>query len=602
MSESVDTAPVPSLAERARPPQVLLGVGAVLLVSAGAAIASAYGGLPARLLLLALAAAAGWSSVRAAAAGLRSSEEILAACAAGLAIAASGPGGLSLDGNPAPVTVLAGVLLALHRVAPTTAAWPLASWSALQLAVLRALDGIPAALETALYLSVALVGLGVALFGRRIVARAALVTTAPWWLAGVIGGSSSAWGGTAAERWLAAALMVGAAAGLLVVRLREVVEPLLGPPVVVPVVAGIVAGAAVTGAFSSLGALATTLTGYAGVLLANTAAASLTGWRRGLFLPVALAAGSVMALLCIVQLAADARWSQLCLLLLLTAVPTVAVAIRRPEERPVALPVAIWCLAGAALFALPDGLLSPVAAALALTALYGTAMVAGAGLDADTRIATARAAGVCAVAAAFVLRAESERGWLAAALAVQGLFTLWWAWRTGRGAAPGEDADAASATAWRGGALQLTLASWVFAAAADLAAVEWYTLPAAAGLLVASGPELRRGASWRAWGPGLLVAAVPSGVLAVVTSDGARAVAVLVAAAVAMVAGGWFARRAPLMIGAGTALAVGVGFTVRALPWPLGAALVVGSVLLAIGMRRERRPVAGFGRRVADLR
>jgi hypothetical protein len=28
----------------------------------------------------------------------------------------------------------------------------------------------------------------------------------------------------------------------------------------------------------------------------------------------------------------------------------------------------------------------------------------------------------------------------------------------------------------------------------------------------------------------------------------------------------------------------------------------VGSVLLAVGMRRERRPTAGFSRRLADLR
>jgi hypothetical protein len=602
VSESVGTAPPSSLSARARPPQVLLGVGAVLLVSAGAALASAYGGVPARLLLLALAVAAGWFSVRAARTGLRSSEETLAACAAGLAVAASGPGGLSLEGDPLPVAVLAGALLGLHRVAPTTAAWPLASWAAAQLAVLRGLDSVAPTLHTGVFLGVALGGLGITLFGRRIVARTALVTTAPWWVAGVVGGSSSAWADTGAEQWFAAGLMIAAAFGLLVVRLREAVEPLLGPPVVVPVVAGVVAGASTTGAFSSLGPLAMTLTGYAGVLIANTAAAYLTGWHRGLFLPVALTAGSVMALLSIVQLAADGRWSQLCLLLVLTAIPTVLVAVRRPDDRPVALPVAIWCLAGAALLALPDGLLGPVAAAFALTALYGTAMTVGAGLDPEARSATARAAGVCAVAAAVLLRAEDERTTLAAVLAVQGFFTLGWAWRTGRGRAPGEDADPTSATAWRGGALQLTLACWVAAAAADLAAVEWYSLPAAAGLLIASGPELRRGASWPAWGPGLLVAAVPSGVLAVLTSDGARAVGVLVAAALLMVAGGRFALRAPLMIGAGTALAVGVGFTVRALPWPLGAALVVGSVLLAIGMRRERRPIAGFGRRVADLR
>jgi hypothetical protein len=41
---------------------------------------------------------------------------------------------------------------------------------------------------------------------------------------------------------------------------------------------------------------------------------------------------------------------------------------------------------------------------------------------------------------------------------------------------------------------------------------------------------------------------------------------------------------------------------VRALPWPLLAALVVGVALLAVGLLRERRPVAAFGTRLADLR
>ena len=147
MSASVGTAPPAPLPYRARPAQVLLGVGAVLLVSAGAAVASAYGGLPARLLLVALAAAAGTFSVRAARAGLRSSEETLAASAAGLAVAASDPGGLSLEGNPLPVAVLAVVLVVLHRVARTTTAWPLAAWGAAQLAVLRGLDSVPPTLR-----------------------------------------------------------------------------------------------------------------------------------------------------------------------------------------------------------------------------------------------------------------------------------------------------------------------------------------------------------------------------------------------------------------------------------------------------------------------
>jgi hypothetical protein len=598
MGESVGTAPLPPLPYRARPPQVLLAVGAVLLVCAGAGIASAYGGPFVRWLLLLLAVAAVALSFRAARARLRSSEEMLAASATGLGIAGSDVSGPVLQGDPGTPTALAAVFLVLSRVVPTTAVWPLASWAAVQLAVLRSLDVAPSALRTETYLGVALVGLGVALFGRRIVARLALITSAPWWLTGVLWGSSSAWVESGAEQWLAAALMIAAAFGLLVARLRAVLDPLLGPPRLVPVVAGLVAGTATAGAFSSLGALATTLTGYAGVLLATLSAAYLNGWRRGLLLPVALAGGIVMTVLCVAQLVAAQRWSQLCLLLLLTSVPTLVVAVRRAEDRPVAVPTALGCLGGAVLLALPGGLLTPVAAAVLLTVLYGAAMTVGSGLEPRTRHATAVAAALCALAAVLVLAVEADGTTLATLLAVQGLCTLGWAWRTGRGAAE----DDAVPVAWRAGAAQLAVAAWTAAATADRAAVEWYSLPAAVGLFLAAGPHLLYGPSWRAMGPGLLVAAVPSTMLAMVQADPVRAVSVLALASVAMVAGGKTGVRAPLLVGAGTALAVALGLIARALPWPVAAALAIGSVLLAIGMLREHRPVAGFGRRVADLR
>jgi hypothetical protein len=587
---------------------VLLGVGAVLVVSAAAAVASAYGGGPARALALALAGGAAACSLRAARAGLRSSEEVFAASAtgltlAGIQLAAPGPGADAATGGVLALSFLAVSFLILHRLSPSTATWPLASWGTAQLAVLRGLEDAPPAMRTEVFLCVALVGLGIALFGRRLLARAALVTSAPWWVAGVVGGSAGAWTDDGAEQWLSATLMVGAAAGLLLARLREELEPLLGPPRAVPVVAGIVAGAAITGAFSSLGTEAMTLTGYAGVLLTNTAAATLTGWRRGLFLPVALAVGTVMTLLCVGQLVADERWAALCLLLVLTAVPTVVVAARRPEDRPVAVPTAIGCLTGAALLALPGDLLSPVAAAFTLTVLYAAAMAVGSALDPHSRHATARIAALCAVASVVVLRVEGERTAMALALAVQGVATLVWGWRTGLRPAP---ADAGthelSRTAWRAGAAQLVGAAWVTAAVADRAAVEWYSLPAAAGLLIAAGPALLRGSSWSSWGPGLLVASVPSTAVAVIAADGARAVVVLLAAGVVMVAGARNGLRAPLLVGAGTALVLTVGFSVRAVPWPLATALVVGSGLLAVGMAREGRPVAGFGARLADLR
>ncbi|MFP5370867.1 MAG: SCO7613 C-terminal domain-containing membrane protein [Actinomycetes bacterium] len=597
MDQSAGAAPLPPLPSRARPPEVLLGVGAVLLVCAAAGVAAAYAGAPARRVLLAVAGTVAAFSFRGARSGLRSSEETLAAAAAGLGLIASGLGNPGLSSHPAGPAALAVALLVLHRCAPTTAVWPLASWCAAQLAVLAALDMVPAALRTATFLGVALVGLCIVVLARRVVARAALVTSAPWWVAGVLGGSWDAWQETGGARWAAAASVLAAVAGLLVARLREAVEPLLGPPPVVPVVAGLVAGTATAGALSSPGVLATTLTGFGGVLLATVSAAYLTGWRRGLLLPVALGAGAVMTVLCVGSLVWAQRWSELSLLLLLTAVPTVLVAVRRPAERPTAVPTAIGCLAGAVLLWLPDGPLPPAAAGGLLTVLYCLAMAAGTGLQARTRSATAGAAAACAVAAVSLLRADGDGGVLAGALGVQGFCTLGWAWRTGRRA----DADGGRSPAWNIGAGQLVLAGWTAAAAADLTRVEWYSLTAAAGLLVAAGPRLARGPSWRAWGPGLLVAAVPSTVLAVVRPDEVRAVVVLGCAALAMVAAGRAGVRAPLLVGAGAALSVALGLTVRAMA-PGWTAAVVGLVLLAIGVLRERRPVAGFGRRLADLR
>src|SRR5436305_824661 len=81
---------IPPFPYRARPPQVLLGVGALLVVSCAAALAGALGGEPARVgLVLAAAAAAAWS-VRSALRPLPSSAETLAACAVALALIGGG--------------------------------------------------------------------------------------------------------------------------------------------------------------------------------------------------------------------------------------------------------------------------------------------------------------------------------------------------------------------------------------------------------------------------------------------------------------------------------------------------------------------------------
>ncbi|TFV53117.1 hypothetical protein [Blastococcus sp. TF02A-35] len=593
--------PAPPFPYRTRPPQVLLAVGAVLLVSAGATLASAYGGPLVRTAVLALAAVAAAVSVRADRAGLRSSAETFAASAAGLALAGTDIGGAPATGDPLLPIVLVGVFLALQRVSSVPAAWPLAAWASGQVAVLRSLDLVPDVLRTELFLGVSLVGLGIALWARPLVGRLTTATTAPWWAAGALGGSVEAWTAPGLERWVSALLVSAAAAGLLLARLRRSLDVLLGPPRLVPVAVGAVSAVAVTGACSAGGPVAVAVAGFVGVLVAAVAAAELSGWRRGLFLPVALTGGVLLAALSIARLVDGRHWSEIALLLLLTAVPTVWVAALRRDDRPVAAPTAVGCLAGAALLGLPDGWASPAVVAVLLTGLYVLALLTTARLDRDSRRATAVAAATVAAAAVVLLVAEGDRGLVAGHLAGQGAATLVWAWWTGRpGAAPDDDTDAT--VAWRVGAAQLVLAGWIAAALADLGAVEAYSLPASAGLLLAAGRGLVRDASWPTWGPGLVLAAAPSTVLAVATSDALRGVVVLALAAVAMVAGGRAGVRAPLMVGAGTALVLALGLAVRALPWPVGTALVVGCALLVIGMLRERRPVAGFAARLPELR
>ena len=85
-------------------------------------------------------------------------------------------------------------------------------------------------------------------------------------------------------------------------------------------------------------------------------------------------------------------------------------------------------------------------------------------------------------------------------------------------------------------------------------------------------------------------------------ADGPRPVPVLVVAVLVLLAGSRAGMRAPLTVGAATAVLLVLGLAVPALPWPLATALLGGAGLLAWGTLRESRPVAGFRLRLADLR
>jgi hypothetical protein len=595
------SAPVPPLPYRARPPLVLLVVGAVLVVSAGGAAAAAYGGGSARLLLLGLAAVAAGASAWGSRVRLRGTEEVLAAAAVALAVLGADAGASLLRGSAVPPAALAAGFLVLSRLLPRPATWPLAAWLIGQLAVLRALQGTEeGVLRTAALLGVAVAGLGTVLAGRRLVARVVLVTTVPWWVTGVLAGISDAWQASGAARWLPAVLTVTAAAALLVARLERDVEPLLGPPLAAPVASGLVTGAALGGPLSAPGPGAVMLSGFAGVLLAAASAALLTGWRERFLLPVAIAAGGTLVVLSVGQLVAGRRWLELTLLLLLTALPSLLVSALRPDERPASVPTTVGCLAGGVLCAIPADMLAPAAAAVLLGLLYAGTLATGLVLEEHTRRPTLLAGAACAALAVVLLGVERDRLPLAWQLAGQGLLTCAWAWHVWR-AGP-RDAAAAGSRAWRAGAAQLVVAAWTAAALWNWSVLEAYTLPLAVGLLVAAGPRLLDGPSWPAWGPGLLVAAVPSVVWAVVVAGSTRPLVVLLVAAAVMGLAAWRAVRAPLVTGAGTAVGVAVGLAVVELPLPVTGALVVGVALLGLGAGRERRPVAGFGARLAEMR
>ena len=597
------------LSSRARPPQVVLAVGTVLLVTAGATLAWVHAGALAPLVLIVAGAGLAALSLAGTGARLRSSAEAYAAAAAALGLAAALADGRWASGEPVTSLALAAAFATLHVFAPRAVTWPLAAWAAAQLAALRVLDELPAALHTELQLAMALLGLGLALTARRLVARVALVTTAHWWVAGVLGGSADAWTAGTGGRWLAAALMIAAGAGLVPARLRRELEPLLGPPRLAPVVAGLVSGAAVTGALSPGGTGALVTAGWIGVALASGAAIALTGWPRGLLLPAAVAAGTTVTALCAGQLVRDGAWGALSLLLLLIALPPAVASVLRRSTRHVAVPVSVWCLSGSVLLALRADVVDAGAAALLLATVYAGAMALGSGLDDDVRRPTAGAAAVSGAVAIALPAVAGDRDVLLVVLVAQSLATLGWALRTGRvtgadvaTAAPEDPIAEEISAGWRVGAAHLTGAGWVAAALSDARFLEAWTLPLAAGLLVAAGPRLVRAASWPSWGPGLVVALAPSTLWAVLDPDGVRAVWVLALAVATLVGGAAAGLVAPLAVGAGAAVVLVLGLAVPALPWPLAAALVTGAGLLAVGTLREWRPVAGFRLRLAELR
>ncbi|WP_460849981.1 SCO7613 C-terminal domain-containing membrane protein, partial [Phytohabitans suffuscus] len=169
--------------------------------------------------------------------------------------------------------------------------------------------------------------------------------------------------------------------------------------------------------------------------------------------------------------------------------------------------------------------------------------------------------------------------------------TLWAAAVAVRAVAPGETARRPLALVSAGSVL---LAWWLLLGAERVAVTEAYTLPAAL-LALAAGHLALRGrpgiGSWVGYGPGLAVALLPSlaSILAA-EGQGGRRLLLGLGALLAVLAGAYERRQAPLVVGGAVLAALAVH---EVLVWdllPRWAYLAVGGlVLIAVAMTYERR-------------
>jgi hypothetical protein len=577
---------------RLSPQEVLLGLGALLLVAAAIAfVAVAWTrlgvGFQAAVMSVVTAAACGasaWTARR----GLRATEEALAAAGTALLAvdlaAARSLGLFRLEEVPLrtwtavslAVVVLAGLLLG--RLTRTTTTWPLVALLAAQPVPFLLLPGAafdgPAPVAAAL--GMAAVDLLLALRLRASLRPVGLALAAGQVFVGTAGGLVvSAFGGIA-ESWTATALLT--AAGAAAVAGRRSVADLLPHPTPVTGTAAAVPALALALSLDATGAGGPVAA--VGVGLALLVAAVLPA-GRGSTEVAAWAAGATLGVAGTLQLAEDARWADLSPLALAAVGPCLLAALRREPLRPAATGAAVLSAAAAVglahagdlLPATTAGLLLALAAALA----FGTAALRAGQPEEEV---AAGAAALAGLAAAVTSSSVGAWGQVGIQLSVVG------AAAAGYAVVAGRRPVAALAVA------DLVVAAWIALAGAGVSTPEAYTLPAAAGLLLVALPRLRAGApSWSAEGPGLLLALAPSAVVVVAEATAPRLVLVVLAAAAVTVVGTLAHRQAPFVAGATTLGFVTVGLLgPDALLLPRWLTLgTVGLLLLVVGATYERR-------------
>ncbi|MGY1805310.1 SCO7613 C-terminal domain-containing membrane protein [Blastococcus sp. SYSU D00922] len=586
-------APAPPAAPRRRlsPQEVLLGLGALLVVAAAitfVAVAWTRFGLAFQAgVMVTVTAVACAASAMTARRGLRATEEALAAAGAALLAidlgAARALGLFRLEEMSLRLwwavscAVVVVVALALGRLTRTTATWPLAALLAAQPLPFLFLTGelLTGPAGVAVALGTAAADLVAAARLRRSLAPVATVLATFLAVVGTLGGLATAWSGDAGDSWTASGVLVLAGAAALVIDHRR---PVARFAELLPGTVGAVLGLSLAGSLATAGEQGWWVA--AGLGLVALTVAVLTAPRTA---PTAalVAGGGLLAGAHALLLAEDRRYGALALVALAATVPAVLAAVRLPLLRPPATALALLAPGCALLLARADGVLTATVAGLLLALLAAAAFAVATVRTGHPEEWTAAGAGALAgLAAGATSGAVGAWGQVAVQLGIAGV-------------AAGAYAIVASRR-WVGvvAVADLVVASWIAVGGAGIEAVEAYTLPAAVGLLVVALPQLRAGApSWAAEGAAAGVALVPSALVVVADPTALRLVLVIAAAALLTVVGTVLHRQAPFVIGAGVLLLVAVGRLGPYAPllprWvTLGTA---GLLLLVVGATYERR-------------
>ncbi len=586
--------PQPVPRRRLSPQQVLLGLGALLVVAAALAfVAVAWTRLGVAFqaaVMSTVTAAACAASALAARRGLRATEEALAAAGAALlAVDLGAARALGLWGADAvpprlwaglSCVAVGGAALLLGLATRSTLTWPLVALLAAQPAawLLLPADLADGAAGVAVLAVTALADALVLLVLRPVLRPVALVLAALTGGAGALLGVVLAWGGAPVDSWGATAVLAATAAAAVGLLHRSPPVPALPAPERTAATAAGVAAAALGGSLGQLGVGGAVVAAGLGLVLLTLAAPARAA---GPLLGGLLAGGTVLSLAGAAVLADAGSAGPLALLVLAGAAPAVLAAVGRPRVRPQATAAALAAPALAVLVAHEGGLLDPVPAGLLLALAGATAYAVAALRTGAPEELAAAVTGTLAGLAAAALAAEAQAwGQVAVDLAVVGAAAGSWAVVSGRRPV------AVLAVA------DLVAAGWIAAAGAEIRTPEVYTLPAAVGLLLLAVPALRAGAaSWAAEGPATAVALLPSALVAVAEPTAVRLAGAVTAAVVLTVAGTLTHRQAPFVVGAGALVLVVLG---RLAPYaPLVPRWVTlataGLVLLVVGATYERR-------------